>query len=214
MDRAELERLAASAVPVEGDFYFYHDNKPTSKKWKRPSGQKVYRCANCDADIPPGRRRVYCSPACDAEADVVRFVRTKHAEYGRTLPPDIERAIRMRGAHALGGGYDEVARYIPKATRVFIRQRDRDHCVLCGRAGEHIDHINGPSRDPGNLRLLCADCNMSRAEGRSCPIEPGSPQERKRDEMLERIDAPEPLRPCDAPAWDWRRWVFEQVRPT
>lgn len=41
-----------------------------------------------------------------------------------------------------------------------ILQRDHHTCVLCGREGNQVDHINGPQdHRPQNLRTLCEQCH-------------------------------------------------------
>lgn len=47
-----------------------------------------------------------------------------------------------------------------------IRRRDRFTCQICGALGarfvDHIvpRHLGGAVRDPGNVRTLCAPCNL------------------------------------------------------
>lgn len=61
-------------------------------------------------------------------------------------------------AHALAGGYDSAARYLSRAAREQVIKRDGGVCVRCSSPGAEIDHIDGDSSDPANLRLLCHTC--------------------------------------------------------
>ena len=47
--------------------------------------------------------------------------------------------------------------------RRLVVERDGGRCVLCGAAGNHVDHIvRGGDHSLGNLRLLCESCHMRR----------------------------------------------------
>lgn len=64
----------------------------------------------------------------------------------------------------------ERSRYIPKAVRIAVFERDQDTCQYCGITGVemHIDHVQpfsrGGSNDIENLKLACAPCNISKRD--------------------------------------------------
>ena len=158
----------------------------------------------------------YCSLRCKDEAKAVRYARAKLAGYETCnmadLPQDVQDAVRMKIAHALAGGYDEQARRLTPALRKAIFD-DESRCVLCGAPGTEIDHIDGPSANPENLRVICRDCHKAVTEERFVPIEDGSRQAKKSSELWLRIGAPRPIRPCDADGWSsiWRAWARNTV---
>jgi len=47
-----------------------------------------------------------------------------------------------------------------------ILARDRHRCRICGKPAAHVDHItpvaSGGTEHPGNLRALCANCNLEK----------------------------------------------------
>jgi hypothetical protein len=186
--------------------------------WQRPVETQ---CANCDEWFPcapKGSLVPYCSLGCKAEAKVVRYIRAKLIEYGvdsiRKLPADIRDAAIMKMAHAIGGGYDDNGRRLPPEPRRAVFHRDHDLCVRCGGPGAEIDHIDGPSAEISNLRLLCGPCHREITKSHFEVIEPGSAQSMKADELNLRAFATIPERPCDAPGWnsEWRRWAKANSR--
>ena len=100
-------------------------------------------------------------------------------------------AVQMRIAHILGGGYHETERKLPPQTRKAVFDRDNGVCQICGQPATDIDHIAGDSADPENLRALCRACNMAEAERGFRPATPK--MARKFDQLMERIQADEPL---------------------
>ena len=67
-------------------------------------------------------------------------------------------------------------RSIPLRLRWKVLTRDRFRCVSCGRSPAtdldcqlHVDHVvaaaRGGKREEGNLRTLCADCNLGKSDG-------------------------------------------------
>jgi len=47
--------------------------------------------------------------------------------------------------------------------RAQVIRRDHGTCVICGRPGNHVDHIQrGNNHSLNNLRLLCQHCHMAR----------------------------------------------------
>ena len=126
-------------------------------KRRRPA--RRYVCVNCAASFDATWASAYCGPRCRMQAKAVRYARGKNCEYGDAMPDDIALAIRIKIAHALTDGYDERARRLTAEQRKEIIERDRGQCVLCGASGTEIDHIDGASNTPSNLRLLCDPCH-------------------------------------------------------
>ncbi len=118
-------------------------------------------CVNCDAVLD--QPRLFCTEACQQQAGLVRYLR-RTIEDGRILDNEILEAVGTRIVILNGGGYPARARKISQARRDEIILRDRSVCQICGKPGTEIDHIDGSSDDPANLRLLCGPCNRRRVE--------------------------------------------------
>lgn len=174
-------------------------------------------CPNCGERFSlPNSRTLYCSLLCENEADLVRYFRRSRAKFGDHIPDDVRDAIKIRFAHTLGGGYDNGARRLSAATRALVSQRDRARCVLCGKPGDEVDHIDGGDNDPSNLRLLCRDCHNAITNSRIRPIDADDTETLlSRQALLLRVYAPEPLCPSDREDWSdlWRRWLAEHRVP-
>lgn len=183
----------------------------TSRPNRRVSKPVIdtFLCPNCDQRFRPTSARVICcSLQCKDEAKAVRYARRKYAEYPGGLPEDIEYAIGMKIAHALSGGYDGVARALTAATRELVIKRDGGKCVTCGHPGEEIDHIDGPSPDLSNLRLLCIPCHHAVTDLHLNPISDTETAVR-RDALVARIKSEMPILVCDDEqtwATEWRVW--------
>jgi hypothetical protein len=179
------------------------------RKPRKPTTFLLLPCPNCDERFkaPGHTSRAYCGQPCGAEANAVRYARKRFADYpDGDLPDDIDYAIRIQLAHAVASGYPRAERLLPPEVRAAVFERDAGLCVICGEPGEDIDHINGSSPDLGNLRLLCKDCHREVTEKHLVPAT--GPELEKFAELHARIEAPEPLRPCDAVDWArcWRKW--------
>jgi len=177
-----------------------------------------YECPNCgDRFLSEHHGAGFCGLRCRSEAEAVRYTRRKVAEYGDrdALPDDIAYAVKMKIAHALGGGYDQNARKLPPGVRQQVVDRDGGLCRTCGAPGEEVDHIDGPSPDLSNLRLLCKTCHHEVTDSRLLPI---SDEETAalRDALWVRAYAPEALLPSDRDDWDksWRPWVLAHRKPS
>jgi 5-methylcytosine-specific restriction endonuclease McrA len=184
-----------------------HARRPTRP---RPT---ALRCPNCNQQFScRSFQRIYCSLRCHDEAKAVRYGRRKHKQYCNDLPDDIAYALQTKIQHALAGGYDAWARHIPPSTRRMIWARDSNDCQNCGRPAREIDHINGSSNDPSNLRLLCQDCHHQITAAHLRPITDPAMNAR-RVWLLVRISSATPLRVCDADDWAqrWREWVHEHA---
>lgn len=184
----------------------------------RPKVMREYECANCGEFFAWPRDKAFCSLACWSVADIVRYRRSVQARYPDGAPDDVAEAVRTKMAHVLGGGYDKKARRLTPARREEVWTRDGGKCVLCGDGGDEIDHIEGPSSELSNLRLLCRPCHSQVTRSHFQPIADDD-LERKTlvAEILVRVASPVPLHDCDAPEWSepeaWRRWARAHIRP-
>jgi len=175
-------------------------------------------CANCDARFTAGAQLCpFCSLACKWQAKTVRAFRAAFATYGRfSLPADVEQGLRIKLAHALAGGYDSTARYLSAAARQSIIERDGGRCVTCHSPGDEIDHIDGDSSEPGNLRLLCHSCHVGVTMSH-CGHHDDPRTDAEIDALFNRltarIDMATPARACDEADWDstWRSWTLERA---
>ena len=121
--------------------------------------------------------------------------------------------------NAIHSDYSRNLRRFPPGRREEIIRRDGGLCVLCGDPGEHVDHINGNSCEPINLRLLCVPCHMHITATIGQPANPdvitAAQTQTLIAEILRRVDADEPVRPCDAHD-TWRiqrqRWTRQHFR--
>ena len=170
-------------------------------------------CPNCAVRFDtPTRRALYCGLRCASEAGVVRYARKRRVEFPNGFPDDIRYAIRVQLAHALAGGYDKEARRLPTEIRAMVFARDDSQCVMCGDDGEEIDHISGSSPNLDNLRLLCRECHRMVTSTRMVPITDPETM-RRRDALVERMEAAAPMRPCDDADWGtrWTAWRQENT---
>lgn len=200
-----LADLAASAVMTTADFTpYHHGGSPTSRRKPPPPDRP---CDNCDTVFQPrsstGR---YCGKACQQTVKAVRYARGAIARHGQPRPTDINFAVGIKIAHVLVGGYAEQNRRLPPDVRAAVIARDQGRCTLCQRPGEEIDHIAGDSADPNHLRLLCRPCHRKITQQHLRRIPDGHSALRLHTDLLARIYAPTPLRPCDAENWaqTWR----------
>lgn len=145
----DLNNLAITVVPP-GDWPV----RPASRKSRAAARRGTScTCANCDAAFAPRQQATaFCGLSCKSEAEAVRYGRAVQSRYGSDPPEDIAYALKMKIAHALGGGYRATARRLSPARRVEVVARDAGRCVLCGKPGEEIDHIDGDSDELNNLR--------------------------------------------------------------
>lgn len=157
-------------------------------------------CVNCDAPAWDGRP--YCCELCDQEASTVRYARRILAD-GRINRPDVQEGLGARLLMLGSGGYPQRARELSDQARAEIFTRDNHTCQLCGGIATEIDHIQGSSPDPSNLRSLCGDCNRSRAFAQARTVTAISDPEKfasitaRLDRLAARVAAKRPLRICD-----------------
>jgi 5-methylcytosine-specific restriction endonuclease McrA len=153
-------------------------------------------CANCGGPS----NALFCSELCTQEAGFVRYLRRIIAD-GRIADLGVLRdGIGTPLLMLRAGGYPTKARTVPPNVRQAIIERDHGRCRICRRPGNEIDHINGSSNDPSNLRLLCGACNGLRVHENTRLVE--DPEEiaaiAAYDLKLAQRIAPEsPLRVCD-----------------
>ncbi|MDX6499065.1 MAG: hypothetical protein QOG23_2325 [Blastocatellia bacterium] len=167
----------------------------------------LFLCLNCDQPMTLiGQVKLFCSEACADEAKLVRYARRSIGD-GRINQPDVQEAIQIRIAHALGGGYSERERRMPLSLRRAVFARDKGRCQKCGQLGTDIDHIHSSSNELANLQLLCGTCHNKKTKERFVEITPEHERyaevDAKRDSLRFRIEASEPQRPCD----DEKNWL-------
>lgn len=180
-------------------------------------------CANCDGTGVTQSRPLYCSEFCQQAAKLVRYVRARRRD-GTAGRPDIKEAIQMRTASVLGGGYPERERRVRADVRARVFERAEGRCEECGRVLEFgvgtggpdalatIQHVNGNSNSPEDLKAFCRRCNLADAQSRFVPVEPGSPPELLAISLEIRCAAEPPLRRCDDDLnWgrEWRAMATE-----
>jgi hypothetical protein len=141
-------------VDVSSDRYFLDDH-----------------CANCLEPLPEEVEALFCSSWCGEIADAVRYQRRVTRD-GRIDDPLVKEAVQIRNAFLLAGGYRALGRTMSVATRVAVKTRDGGKCLVCGKAGTEIDHIDGSSGELDNLQLLCADCHHNKTAENLVPASP------------------------------------------
>ncbi len=166
------------------------------------------QCANCDSFGVTPKSPLYCSERCSQAAGLVRYIRGCRRD-GRDLKADVQEAIRTRMAMVLGGGYPEQARRVPTEVRRLVFDRAHGHCEECGReldfdqsggdpdAVATIQHVDGNSSDPSNLKAFCRHCNTVDAQSKFVPVEPGSAEAEFAAELRIRWLSEDPIRLCD-----------------
>ena len=161
------------------------------------------RCVDCGE--LSSKSSPYCSPYCSQMAGTVRYCR-KALEEGRDSDDEFLEGAGMRIIQQAKGGYP-AERILPKRLRSQILARDGGTCQQCGEPADQVDHIEGDSADPSNLRALCKRCNWMRA------ITPSASTDEDREmfaaaflevmsALVMRVAAVEPLNACD----DWHGW--------
>ncbi|WP_444944810.1 HNH endonuclease [Microbulbifer sp. ZKSA006] len=179
--------------------------------------QSALECLHCSGEMPPFvKPRLYCSLACEQEAELIRYVRRCTLD-GRIEQPDVQEAVKIRLAHIMSGGYDKKSREISCEVRVKVLQRSKGKCEQCGKDGRDIDHIEGSIGDLSNLQLLCKDCHNQKTQLSITPVEPGTEQfeyVKARTESFWRfVQSEKPVRVChDHENWKscWRQYQKER----
>lgn len=179
--------------------------------------QTALECLHCGEEMPPFvKPRLYCSLACEQEAELVRYVRRCTLD-GRIKQDDVQLAVQIRMAHIMAGGYDKKSRNLSRETKVEVLLRSKGKCEECGGDGHDIDHIKGPSGDLSNLMFLCKDCHNQKTKLSLAPVEPGTERYEFIKERAERfwrfVEAEKPERVChDQENWHsvWRQYRLER----
>lgn len=161
-----------------------------------------FPCVNCFSVIEKDGTSLYCSEVCAQAAGWVRYFRRCRLD-GRLEELDVRKALRIRLALVLGGGYPRLKRTLPEATRRAVSERDRRTCQVCGRPGTEIDHKHGSSNDLENLQLLCDSCHNEKTISTFVRITKESHPEAwdKMQALHRRARAPRPIQLCDAEVW-------------
>jgi hypothetical protein len=160
-------------------------------------------CANCLKRLPDEVEGLFCSEVCSQTAETVRYWR-RIVRDGRIEQPDIAEAVRTRVAHLMGGGYHRSARQLSASARHQVWERDKGICVLCGKRGTEIDHIEGDSSELDNLQLLCTACHHTKTNERMSPAGPEHVAAIL-SLQVQRVTPTEPALLCD----DEERWPRE-----
>ena len=179
--------------------------------------QSTLECLHCAEEMPPFvKPRLYCSLACEQEAELVRYVR--RCSLDRCIEQaDVQLAVKIRMAHIMAGGYDRKSRNLSRETKIEVLQRSKGKCEQCGKVGHDIDHIEGPCGDLSNLQFLCKDCHDKKTQLSIAPVEPGTERYefiKARTERFWRfVEAEKPERVChDQENWSsvWRQYQKER----
>lgn len=162
-------------------------------------------CPNC---MNAHRRaNIFCGDQCTQEAQAVRHIRKCVAD-GRIAKPDCQEGIGQKLIQIISGGYPS-ERQLTSKLRNQVLERDKRICQICRMSGNEIDHIEGSSNDPTNLRVLCASCNRRRVlqAMRPTTTDDAIYMQGIFSRLALRIAAPEPVRLCDRDDWE-RTWGF------
>lgn len=205
-------------------------------------GRKPYDpklCVNCFEPMPASRRSsaLTCCNACRQIAEGVRGLRRWVQNPSNVLDMDeIHQRQRFVCCASSKDGYNTEARKITLELRNFVFNRSAYHCELCGRANGNssessltIQHVQGNSNDPSNLKAYCRQCNniealpfwtplqvsgykteqlakMNSSQARKGPVESESRSQYREPrieilmrEIMLRVQASTPLLPCDDP---------------
>ncbi|MDP1609694.1 MAG: HNH endonuclease [Sulfuritalea sp.] len=158
-------------------------------------------CPNCGKEFATSK--LFCSELCQQEAITVRHCRRVTRDRQRCQNLDVQEGIGIELLMLFGGGYPTEARTMSEELRAQIFERDGAICQFCGAPATEIDHIEGSSNDPSNLRALCKPCNMNRPMDRAVTVtldtdpEQFSKLEQYAMGLAVRIASPKPVKVCD-----------------
>lgn len=158
-------------------------------------------CPNCGKEF--ATPKLFCSELCQQEAITVRHCRRVTRDRQRCQDLDVQEGIGIELLMLFGGGYPTEARTMPEELRAQIFERDGANCQLCGAPATEIDHIEGSSNTPSNLRALCKPCNMKLPMNRAVKVtldtnpEQFSKLEQYAMGLAVRIASPKPVKVCD-----------------
>ena len=176
-----------------------------------PGQMHPFLCMQCDDELVALHKpHLYCSIACEQEAELVRYVRRCKSD-NRIEQEDVQLAVRTRLAHLASGGYDKKARRLSKQQKEEVITESNGLCTFCGKPGVEIDHVEGPSASRSNLQLLCRTCHEEKTFASIVSVAPGSDSWAQVKALNERfwtaVDSVQPSREChDEKAWalSWR----------
>ncbi len=87
--------------------------------------------------------------------------------------------------------------------------------MLCSSPGTEIDHINGDSPDPDNLRLLCHTCHVgvTLSHSKHAPAKTDTEIDAVFAEITTRVDSAARRGSCDDADWEstWRIWTLQHA---
>ena len=174
-------------------------------------------CLHCEEEMPPFvKPRLYCSLACEQEAELVRYMRRCTAD-GRIEQADVQLAVQIRMAHIMAGGYNKESRTLSRETKEAVLRRSKGKCEACGKEGCDIDHIDGASGELSNLQFLCKDCHNQKTQLSIAPVELGTAQyeyiKSRTEQFWHYVKAEKPERVChDQENWNsvWRQYQKER----
>ena len=165
-------------------------------------------CANCGVKPLPPRARSFCGQRCQELAKAIRWAR-RHGLTEIASDPELMHALHEKLRFIDAGGY-RLLHSVSPSTRQQIIESANGRCATCGEPGVHVDH-KGPAGGkaynlPENLQLLCERCHLRKTWGVETYEEWSNlPQSEDldpdwsalMDEFVRRVDAVEPLNPCD-----------------
>ena len=128
-------------------------------------------CANCLELLPDDEDTLFCSTWCSEIAIAVRYQRGVFRD-DRGSDPLVQRAVSVKNAFLLAGGYQALGRELDKSIRIAVKVRDDGKCQKCGGPGRDIDHISDNSSELSNLQLLCASCHNVKTAQSLVPASP------------------------------------------
>lgn len=166
-------------------------------------------CLVCGADVRQRPRSLlFCSLACSDVAICVRLFRKKIASETLWDHPTLAGAGQSISFWVSSGvPYSALGRRVPRVVKLAVYERDGGTCQLCGKAATQIDHINGSSPDPANLRAVCSECNRQEALAAWRPVSDPSAAQERASRLAEYIASPLPLTAAfDHSTWNdgWR----------
>lgn len=162
-------------------------------------------CPNCDQRVPKPSSP-YCSDSCKAQAAFIRQIRAAF-ESETILIPEKQTAFGERLWWLLGGGLPMRDSRIPESAKRQVIKRSGGLCEFCGAPQTHIQNFGNGCNRPLHLRAVCDTC--SKAKPFSDHIFATNPLVVELlKQISERINASDPIRPCDDPEnWNWRLFI-------
>jgi 5-methylcytosine-specific restriction endonuclease McrA len=146
-----------------------------------------------------------------SQPDVKVAIRTKLAlvlgggypEMARSVPDDVRAAVYERANWLCEECGATLLRFTQRrgegghVERTFFRLSDGEPAEADLDAVATIQHCNGNSNDPAELKAFCKRCNNADAESKMVPVADDSPQAAMGRAIVARWEAPSPIRLCD-----------------